>query len=258
MNFSPVIQKSILQHHSLWQEEGESRTSFVHHKQPQLFAQLPVITLLCFFHHSNVSFQLFFLCKCSRINTSQHFVVLIASPVSACNAHQLVCLANILGAHQVRACTQICKLTLLIEADFLAFRKILNQLHLVRLLFFLHESNGFLSGQSKALNRKSFLYNLLHLRFDLFQILCCNRILKIHIIIKSICNRGTDCQLGAGIQALNCLCHYVAGRMTQSSQTLLVLCSQNIKRTILFQNGTQIYCLSIYFTGTCHPCQTFA
>ena len=146
MNFSPVIQKSILQHHALWQEEGESRSGFVHHKQSQLFAQFPVVTLLCFFHHGNVSFQLFLLCKCSSINTSQHFVMLIASPVCACNAHQLVCLANILGAHQMRACTQISELTLLVEADFLSFRKILNQLHLVRLLFFLHESNCFLSG----------------------------------------------------------------------------------------------------------------
>ena len=111
-----------------------------------------MVALLCLLQHGQVIFQILLICKCSSVDSGKHLVLLAASPVSACNAHQLVCLANILGAHQVRACTQICKLTLLIEADFLAFRKILNQLYLVRLLFFLHESNGFLSGQSKALD----------------------------------------------------------------------------------------------------------
>ena len=105
MDFSPVIKQGIFQYHALRQEERETRTCIVHHEQAKFFAQFTMVTFLCLFHHCDVCFQILFGCKCGRIDTGQHFVLLAASPVCACQIHQLKCLTNTLGVHHVRSCT---------------------------------------------------------------------------------------------------------------------------------------------------------
>ena len=124
----------------------------MHHKQSQLFAQLSVVALFRLFHHGNVSFQLVLLCKSGCIQSGQHLVMFVASPVCTCKAHDLECLTNFFGAHQVRTCAQVYKFALLIEADFFALRQIFNQFYFIRLFFLLHKFDCFLSGQSKALD----------------------------------------------------------------------------------------------------------
>ena len=160
----------------------------MHHKQPQLPAQLSVIPLLCLLDHGKIGFQLLLFGKRCGIQTSQHLIVLVPPPVCACNAGQLIRLSHILSAHQMRSCTQIRKFPLLIKADFLPFRQILNQLHLIRLLLLLHKGNGFLPRQAEPLNGQGLLDDPFHLCLNLFQLLCCNRFCKINIIIKAVGN----------------------------------------------------------------------
>ena len=136
VDLSPVIKQRILQNHSVRKEERESRSFITHHEQAQLFAQFSVITLLCLFDSCEVSFQICFLCKGGTIDSGKHFVLLTASPVSACEAGQLECLDR-LCAHKVRTCTKVNKLALLIKADLCVLRQILDQLYLVRLVFLL-------------------------------------------------------------------------------------------------------------------------
>ena len=100
--------------------------------------------------HGQIAFQIFFLCKCSTIDSGQHLILLTASPVSTCNAGQLKCF-NALCIKNMWSCTQIYKVTLLIEADSLTFWKILDQLYLIRLSFFLHKFNSFVSRQNEWL-----------------------------------------------------------------------------------------------------------
>ena len=208
----------------------------MHHKQPQLPAQLSVIPLLCLLYHSEIGFQLLLFGKCRGIQTGQHLIMLISPPVCACNTGQLICLSHIFCTHQVRPCTQIRKFSLLIKADFLPFRQIFNQLHLIRLLLLFHQGNGFLPRQAEPLYRQSFLDDLLHLCLNLFQILCCNRLCKINIIIKTVCNRRTNGQLCLRIQPLYRLSHHMACRVAQRCQPLLIPGRQNIQATILLKN----------------------
>ena len=113
----PVIQQHIFQFHSFRQEKWEARTCFAHHKQPQLFSQFSVITLFGFFQHGQVFFHLRFLSKCSSIDTCEHFVMLISPPVRARQIRKLKCFHR-LCTHQMRACTEIHKLSLAVKADF--------------------------------------------------------------------------------------------------------------------------------------------
>ena len=117
----------------------------MHHKQSQLFAQLSVVALFRLFHHGNVSFQLVLLCKSGCIQSGQHLVVFVASPVCACKAHDLECLANFFGAHQVRTCAQVYKFALLIEADLSILWKIFDKLHFIWLIFLFEKCDRILS-----------------------------------------------------------------------------------------------------------------
>ena len=158
----------------------------------------------------------------------------------------------------MRACAKIGKLTLLVEADLFAFRKILDQFNFVRLLFLFHERQCLFSRKSETLQRKCLFDDLFHLSFDLFEIFCSDRGLKIDVVVKTICDRRTDCQLCARIQSLDRLGHNMACGVTKCCKSCFILCSQDIQLAVLVDNGTQIFGLAVYLAGTCNTCQSFA
>ena len=226
VNLSPVVKKCVLKNHSLWKEERESRTLVAHHEQSKLFAKLSVVTLLSFFHTVDVLFQICFLCEGSSVDSGKHFVLLASSPVSTCNAGKLECLYWF-GCHQVRSCTKVNELALLIEADLSILWKIFDKLYLVWLIFLFEKCDCFFSGFGEAGDRKCFLHYLLHLSFDLCKILCGDRVLAVNIIIKSVCNRWSDCKLYIRVQSLDSLCHNVGCGVTESSLAAFILKCKN-------------------------------
>src|SRR5699024_9241893 len=112
MDLSPVLQKRVFQRHSFRKEERESRAFFSEHEQPQFFSKLSVVSFLRLFHHCQILIQICFFCKGSTIDSCQHLVLLIASPVGTCKTCQLECFYRFC-IHQVRSCTKIRKLSLL-------------------------------------------------------------------------------------------------------------------------------------------------
>lgn len=55
--------------------------------------------------------------ECRRIDTLQHLILGVAAPVSTSDRHQLERL-HLAGGLQMRARTEICEITLLIERSF--------------------------------------------------------------------------------------------------------------------------------------------
>ena len=227
VDLSPVIQQCIFQNHSFWQEEWESRTFFTHHKQSKLFAQFSVVTFLCFFHTVQIFFQICFLCERSTVNSGQHLVFLTASPVCTCKAGQFKCFYRF-GAHQMRSCTEVYELTLLIEADFGIFRKIFDQFYFIWFFFFFEICDCFFSGLCETCDRQSFFYNLFHFCFDLHQIFCCQRCFTVHIIVESVCHGRSDCKLYTRVQSLDRLCHDVRSGVMECPCTAFAFKSQNV------------------------------
>ena len=227
VDLSPVIQQCIFQNHSFWQEEWESRTFFTHHKQSKLFAQFSVVTFLCFFHTVQIFFQICFLCERSTVNSGQHLVFLTASPVCTCKAGQFKCFYRF-GAHQMRSCTEVYELTLLIEADFGIFRKVFDQFYFIWFFFFFEICDCFFSGLCETCDRQSFFYNLFHFCFDLHQIFCCQRCFTVHIIVESVCHGRSDCKLYTRVQSLDRLCHDVRSGVMECPCTAFAFKSQNV------------------------------
>ena len=58
VDFSPVIQQLIFQHHAVGKEERKSRAFLPEHEQSQLFSQLSVVALFGFLQHVKVFLQL--------------------------------------------------------------------------------------------------------------------------------------------------------------------------------------------------------
>ena len=92
-------------------------------------------------------------CKCSSVDSGKHLVLLAASPVSTCNAGQLKCL-DALCIQDMWSCAQVYEITLLIEADCLAFWKVFDQLYLVRLALFLHKLIASSLGRTNGFNAR--------------------------------------------------------------------------------------------------------
>ena len=104
---------------------------------------------------------------------------------------------------------QVGELALLVEGDGSILRQILDQLHLIRLALLLHELNGFLAGQLKALQLQLLLADLPHLGLDLGHVLRGKGKGCIHIVIPALLDGGADGQLHLGPQALDGLRHDV-------------------------------------------------
>ena len=127
------------------------------------------------------------------------------------------------------ACAQVRELALGIKADGLLIRKILDQLHLVRLALFLHKLNGLVPGQHKGLHRKIFLDNLHHLPFQLLQILRGKSALAVEIIVKSVVNGRSDGQLGLRVQALHSLSQHMGGGVADRPQLVLRFLNASVR-----------------------------
>ena len=186
-----------------------------------------MITFFRFFQHVQIFFQLCFFRECSSVDSLQHFIFLASSPVCTCKACELKCF-DIFCTHQVRTCTQICKLSLRIEADCLIFRKVFDQFYFIWFFFFFEICDCFFSGLCETCDRQSFFYNLFHFCFDLHQIFCCQRCFTVHIIVESVCHGRSDCKLYTRVQSLDRLCHDVRSGVMECPCTAFAFKSQNV------------------------------
>ena len=98
---------------------------------------------------------------------------------------------------------QVHELTLLIEGDVRVLRQIVDQLHLVRLVLFLHIGDGLRPGQLKALQLQLLLADLAHLALDLLHDLRGEGEGRVHIIVKAVVDGRADGQLHLRVQALH-------------------------------------------------------
>ena len=216
-----------------------------------------MVTLLGLLDTGQVFLQLRSLCIGNTVNSREHLVFLIASPVSTCQAGKLEGFYRF-GGHQVRACTQIYILALSIEADLCILRQILDELYLVRLLLLLHELNGLISRQGEALQSQVLFHDLLHLCFQSGQIICGKGIRTVKVIVKALCDRRTDGQLRLREQTLHCLCQNVGCGMPECSLSLLVIKGMQHQGAVLVDHGTDVHALAVYGCCTDISCKSFA
>ena len=104
---------------------------------------------------------------------------------------------------------QIGKLSLGVEGDHGVQRQVLDQLHFVGLLPGLHIGDGLLPGLLRADQGQPLLADLLHFRFDSFQMFRGDGDGGVKVVVPALVDGGANSQLDLGPEALYRLGHDV-------------------------------------------------
>ena len=247
VNFPPVVDEQVLQHHALGQEEGETGAFVPKHEQVQLLAQLAVVTLFGLFQHLQVLVQQALFGEGNAVHPGEHLVFGVTPPVGAGDGGELHRL-HATGAQQMGAGAQVGEIPLLVKADVLPFSGVLgDQLLLVGLVC--HELLGFFRGQLKALQGQVFLDDLLHLRLNGRQVLGGEGLLHVEVVVEPVFNGRANGKLGAGVQPHHCLGHDVGGGVPVGVLALRRIEGEDFQGAVLFQGRAQVANLPVHFGG---------
>ena len=163
-----------------------------------------MVALLGLFDLGEVGVQLFLLRESDAVDALEHLAVRVAAPVGGVAGGQLDAVAlDAAGGVEVRTGAEVGELALLVEADDGVLGQVVDELDLERLVLLLHELDGFLARQLKALELELFLADLAHLRLDLLQMLRRKGEGSEQIVVEAGLNAGADGELHLGPEALD-------------------------------------------------------
>ncbi len=166
---------------------------FLHVKQVHLAAQLAVIAQGCLLKAVQVIFQTFFVCEGCTIDALQHRTVTIAAPVSARNVHQLKAIRRHLACVlQVRTTAEVLPIAVPIHAQGLVTRNALDQLDLIGLAFGLVMGNRFRALPNLGADRFALVDDLFHLLFNDREVLGCERLLAVEVVVPAVFDHRAD------------------------------------------------------------------
>ncbi len=169
---------------------------FLDGKQIELLPDHAMVALLGLFLLVEKIVEVFLREKRRPVNALQLRVLLIAQPVSAGNVQQLECL-DLPGRRDVRAAAEIQKLARLVDRNlFIGLGELLDEVALHEVAFTLELRQPFVARQKFARVRNVLLHQLLHLLFDLLQVLRRERSGTIEIVEESSVGRRPVTELG--------------------------------------------------------------
>ena len=194
-----------------------------------------MIALFRLLHGGEIFFEFRFLFKRRAVDAGEHLVLFIPPPVRAGNARQFERLDPPRG-RQVRSAAEIDEIPLLIKRDLRALRQIRYEFLFIRLVKFLHQFERVLSGQGETFDGQIAFHDLLHFRFDLFQILLRDGGLEIDVVVKPVFDDRPDGEFAGGINGLDRLRQNVGRRVTEHIQPLFVFEGNDLQRAVVRQN----------------------
>ena len=148
---------------------------------------------------------------------------MIAAPVGAGQLHQLERLRQLARRRQVRPAAEVAPLVAVrIERDRLARRDdVVDDLRLVVLADRLEVRDRVVLRPDLAIDRQIAVDDLLHLRFDLREVVRRERLLAREVVVEPVLDHRPDRHLRAGEQLLHRLRHHVRRIVAQQLQPVL-------------------------------------
>ena len=245
VNLSPIFDERVFQNHAVRQKEGKA-LSFVEEREKfELFSELGMVALFCLFEHVEIGFHFVLFRKSRTVNTGEHFIVFVPSPIGARDIDELERL-DFSGGRKVRTAAKVGKIALFIEGNRFSFGQIFDKFHLIFFVVTLHEFERFFPRKNKTFDGKIALDDLLHLRFDFCEVFLCNGRDEIDVVIESVLDDGTYRELAGGINGFERLCQNVRTSMTIDVQSFLVFKRHDFQRIPLFENVRKVYRLPVH------------
>ena len=153
----------------------------------ELFINLAVIALLSFRQAIDVGFQFFLVAPSGAINTLQHFIVAVATPVGAGNFSQLKG-GQFCSRRNMGAATEIDEVTLTVEANGLIVGNAGDNLSFVFLTNALKEFHRLITLPLFTSNTVVGFDQFRHARFNSLEIFRGKGTLKGEVVIEAIFN----------------------------------------------------------------------
>ena len=155
------------------------------------------------------------------VDTGEHVVVLVGSPVRAGLRGHLEGFES-LGVSDVRAGAHVDVVALLEETDLLVGVEVIDVLEFVFRVAFRHQSLGLIVRQDEGLEREVLLDDLPHLVFDALQVFVRQLgLAQVDIIIEALVGGRTEREVCFGPQTLDRLSHDVSRRVADDFQLFL-------------------------------------
>ena len=210
MDLTPVVNQGVAQNHSFRQIEREAGRLLAEGKQAEFLAESSMIALFGLFKLREVFVQFLGGTESHTVDAGEHLVLAVVLPVCTRLLGDLEGFQS-LGIGDVGSEAH--------EAELRLVGQIFHMLELVLLAPLLHQLFRIFAGEHARLEREVLLADLLHFLLDGLKIFLRQlSVTQIHVIVKAILGCRTVGKVCFRIQALDCLCHNMRGRMAQNVQ----------------------------------------
>ena len=213
---------------------------FLKMKEIHLASQTTMIAPLGLLQPVEIGFELFLVRPCRAVNTLEHLVARVATPVSAGQLRELEGLTQFTGGWQVRTAAQIDEVSLAIEGDFLAFGDAGDDLRLVVLALVLEELDGFRSVPDLTRDGLVPIDDLPHSILYALDVLRRERLFAREVVVEPVRDGRADRHLGLRIELLNRFGHGVGGVVTQQLEPVVGRPRHNLDGHVVRDLGRQV------------------
>src|SRR3990167_4236618 len=151
-------------------------------EEPELLAQLSMISLLGLLEHHEIGLQLFFVGERDAVNPLQVFLGSVSAPVRGGELRELERF-DVSRVRHMRALAQICEIAVAVEGDdavLVFFQNLKLELVVLQKLLRLSVGDDF------SLKRKLLLMPFLHLLLDPVQLVGSEGLLAVEVIIEAV------------------------------------------------------------------------
>ena len=213
-----VVDQALEQLPSLGVPEHDARPLLLEVKEIHLAPQLAMVALLRFLDLPEIGRKLLLGCPGGTVDALQLRVVVIATPIRSRELGELEGFADVTGRGHVRAAAQIEPLALLVDLQIFTRGDCIDQLDLEQLALLLEEILRLLPAPELLRERRVARDDLVHLRFDLRQVVGMKRLRLGEVVEESILDHRTDGHLRARPQRLHGFGHHVRRIVTDEFQ----------------------------------------
>ncbi|VAL58884.1 Uncharacterised protein [Enterobacter kobei] len=183
--------------------EYHTRRFFLHVIQVKLFTDFTVVTLRRFFQALQIGVQGFFIGPCGTINTLQHFVVAVATPVGACDLHQFKVMTETHIRH-VRSTAHVDVFFVMVQAWLVIMRDVLVKNRDFIALATLDEGFTRFVPADFLLDDVIVRFGeLVHTFFERVDIFLGQGMVKVNVIVEAVVDNRTNRHFGVWPQLLD-------------------------------------------------------
>ena len=209
-----------------------------------------MVALLRFLQPVKVGPKLLGIRPGGAVDALQHLVAGVAPPVGACQFGQLE-RPQVAGVRDMRPTAHVDVFLVVVQRDFLAFRNLVDDLHLVSLTASLEYFACPLASHDFAQHVVVLCDQFLYLDLDLLKVFLGEGFFASDVVIESVLDDRPDRHLGVWIQLLDRLSQHMSQRMAQDLDALFVAIGDDGDFGILVHLNAGIHQPSVDPAGEC-------